>query len=59
MASTHVDVANASWTSGLPFYGPGAVFDGKDIVQLKVLSDRRPEGGGTPGWRASCRRRAS
>jgi hypothetical protein len=46
MASTHVDVANAEWTSGVPFYGPGAVYDGKDIVQLKVLSDRRAEGGG-------------
>ncbi len=46
MASTHVDVAAAEWTSGLPFYGPGAVHDGKDIVQLKVLSDRRAEGGG-------------
>jgi hypothetical protein len=46
MASTHVDVANADWTPGLPFYGPGAVYDGRDIVQLKVLSDRRAEGGG-------------
>ena len=46
MASTHVDVAAAEWTSGVPFYGPGAVHDGNDIVQLKVLSDRRAEGGG-------------
>jgi hypothetical protein len=46
MASTHVEVAAAEWTSGQPFYGPGAVYDGKDIVQLKVLSDRRAEGGG-------------
>ena len=46
MASTHVDVAAAEWTSGVPFYGPAAVHDGKDIVQLKVLSDRRAEGGG-------------
>ena len=46
MASTHVDVAAAEWTSGVPFYGSGAVYDGKDIVQLKVLSDRRAEGGG-------------
>ena len=34
------------WTSAVPFYGPAAVHDGKDIVQLKVLSDRRNEGGG-------------
>ena len=46
MASTHVDVAAAEWTSGVPFYGPAAVHDGKDIVQLKVLSDRHAEGGG-------------
>jgi len=46
MASTHVDIENAPWTSGVPFYGPAAVHEGKDIVQLKVLSDRRAEGGG-------------
>ena len=46
MASLHVDIANIEWTSGVPFYGPGAVHNGKDIVQLKVLSDRRHEGGG-------------
>jgi hypothetical protein len=34
------------WTSGVPFYGAGAVFDGKEIVQLKILSDRREAGGG-------------
>src|SRR6201993_4005482 len=46
MVSTHVDIENAEWTPGTPFYGPEAVYDGKDIVQLKVLSDRRAEGGG-------------
>ena len=46
MASVHVDVANAEWTSGVPFYGPGAVYDGRDIVRLKILSDRRDAGGG-------------
>jgi hypothetical protein len=46
MVSIHVDVAAAEWTSGVPFYGSGAVYQGKDIVQLKVLSDRRREGGG-------------
>jgi hypothetical protein len=46
MASIHVDVAAAEWTKGTPFYGPGAVYDGKDIVQLKILRDRRAEGGG-------------
>jgi hypothetical protein len=46
MASTRVDIAAVPWTSGLPFYGPAAVYDGKEIVQLKMLSDRRHEGGG-------------
>lgn len=46
MASQHVDVRAAAWTSGAPFYGPGAIFNGNDIVQLKILSDRRAEGGG-------------
>jgi len=46
MASMHVDYTTMEWTSAVPFYGPAAVYDGTDIVQLKVLSDRRPEGGG-------------
>jgi hypothetical protein len=46
MASTHVDIEKAEWTPGTPFYGPAASFDGRDIVQLKILSDRRQEGGG-------------
>lgn len=46
MPSIHVDVAAAEWTSGVPFYGSGAVYQGQDIVQLKILSDRRGAGGG-------------
>src|ERR1700693_1418197 len=46
MASTHVDLSGAEWTAGAPFYGPGAVYDGRDVVELKILSDRRTEGGG-------------
>jgi hypothetical protein len=46
MASTHVDIEKAEWISGAPFYGPAAVYDGEPIVQLKILSDRRREGGG-------------
>ena len=46
MASTHVDLSRAEWVSGVEFYGPGAVYAGRDIVQLKLLSDRRTEGGG-------------
>jgi hypothetical protein len=46
MASTRIDYTTMEWSSAVPFYGPAAVYDGKDIVQLKVLSDRRTEGGG-------------
>jgi hypothetical protein len=46
MPSVHVDVAETEWTSAVPFYGPNAVHDGKEIVQLKILSDRRAAGGG-------------
>ena len=52
MVSTHVDIEQAEWTSGTPFYGPAAIYEGKDIVQLKVLSDRRHEGGGGIAWLA-------
>ena len=46
MASTRIDYTTMEWSSAVPFYGPAAVYDGKDVVQLKVLSDRRKEGGG-------------
>ena len=46
MVSTHVDIEKAEWIPGTPFYGSAAVYQGKDIVQLKILSDRRAEGGG-------------
>jgi hypothetical protein len=46
MVSTHIDIENTAWTPGRPFYGPASIYDGKDIVQLKLLSDRREEGGG-------------
>ena len=46
MASMRIDYTTMDWTSGVPFYGLAAVHDGKDIVHLKVLSDRRQEGGG-------------
>ena len=46
MASTRVDYNEMEWASAVLFYGPAAVWHGKDIVQLKVLSDRRGDGGG-------------
>jgi hypothetical protein len=46
MASLHVDYTTMDWTDAVAFYGPAAVHEGRDIVQLKVLSDRRRQGGG-------------
>ena len=46
MASLHIDPNTVEWTSAVPFYGPNAAYEGRDIIQLKVLSDRRRDGGG-------------
>jgi hypothetical protein len=46
MATTRVDYDSMGWSSAVPFYGPSAVQEGHELVQLKVLSDRRAEGGG-------------
>jgi hypothetical protein len=53
MTSTHVDIENTPWTSGVPFYGAAAVHEGKDIVQLKVLSDRGQTAAVSPGLPSS------
>jgi hypothetical protein len=47
MASTHIDIDTAPWTIGTAICGPAAIYDGKEIVQVKMLSDRRSEGGST------------
>lgn len=46
MASIRVDYNAMEWGSAVPFFGPGAIQDGREIVQVKVLTDRRREGGG-------------
>lgn len=46
MASMRIDYTAMDWSSAVPFYGPAANHEGHDIVQLKVLSDRRQGGGG-------------
>jgi hypothetical protein len=46
MQSLNLDVAALPWQPAEPFFGPGATYEGRRIVQLKVLSDRRAEGGG-------------
>jgi hypothetical protein len=46
MASIHVNIDETEWTSGVPFYGSGCLHEGKDLVQLRILCDRRDAGGG-------------
>jgi hypothetical protein len=46
MVSLHVDIEKLEWTPGSAKYGQAAVYDGKEIIQSKILSDRRQEGGG-------------
>ena len=47
MASVNVDLERVAWEPGTGFCGPGAIHEGRAIVQVKRLSDRRPEGGGS------------
>jgi hypothetical protein len=46
MQSIAVNTEEVDWAPGTPFYGPGAIHAGRPVAQLKVLSDRRAEGGG-------------
>jgi hypothetical protein len=45
MPTFHIDPDTTEWTSAVPIFGPNAVYDGTDVIQLKVLCDRRSEGG--------------
>lgn len=46
MQSISLDTGAMEWTSGIPLFGPGAVWEGRELVQIKTLSDRRAEGEG-------------
>jgi hypothetical protein len=46
MVSIHVDIDKLEWRPGSAKYGPVAVHDGKEIIESKILSDRRTQGGG-------------
>ena len=46
MVSIHVDIDELEWMPGSAKYGAVAIHDGKEIIQSKILSDRRAEGGG-------------
>ena len=41
-----VDTSQIDWAAGSPFYGPGSVHEGRETILLKVVSDRRRDGGG-------------
>ena len=41
-----IDTSQIEWTAGSPFYGPASIHEGRETVMLKILSDRRQEGGG-------------
>lgn len=47
MASIRVDIDAIPWVAGTTFCGPGAIYQGEEIVKVKLLSDRRSEGGGS------------
>jgi hypothetical protein len=46
MVSIHVDLDELEWMPGSAKYGAVAIHNGKEIIQSKILSDRRAEGGG-------------
>ena len=46
MVSIHLDIEKLEWKPGSAKYGQAAIHDGKEVIQSKILSDRRQEGGG-------------
>ncbi len=46
MVSSFVDIETTAWEPGTTFYGASAIYEGKPIIELKILSDRRAAGGG-------------
>lgn len=46
MSTKRVETTSLEWSPGSPIFGPSAVYNDHDVVQMKVLSDRRPDGGG-------------
>lgn len=45
MKSIRASIAAVEWSPGSPIYGPSSVYEGRELVQLKILSDRRSSGG--------------
>ena len=46
MTTTRTDPETMPWAPGFELYGPATLYQGKPILELKTLSDRRAEGGG-------------
>jgi hypothetical protein len=46
MQSINLDTEVMEWESGTSLFGPGAVWEGRELVQIKTLSDRRADGEG-------------
>ncbi len=46
MKSIMVSTSKSDWISGSGLYGEQSIYNGKELVQLKILSDRRKEEGG-------------
>jgi hypothetical protein len=47
MQSISLDATKMDWEPGHSLFGDGASFEGRPVVQIKTLSDRRAQGGGT------------
>lgn len=46
MQSLNLDTETMDWEPATPVFGPGAVWQGRELVRIKTLSDRRTEGEG-------------
>ena len=46
MPTIRADPDTIPWAPGFEMYGPAAVYNGKPVLELKTLSDRRSAGGG-------------
>jgi hypothetical protein len=44
--STRRNVSTTDWTPGSPIYGSCSIFEWRELVHLKILSDRREQGHG-------------
>jgi len=46
MKSMIVNADSIPWTSAHEVFGPNSLYEGREVVQHKILVDRREEGGG-------------